>query len=85
MILSEFVFQQRVEQHPDLDRLNPSSLNTMRIDTFINKSGHVDIISGFLKMSTNNLPADNNTSGGCGVGIDLDIGKLKKMGIQNLK
>ncbi len=83
--ISEFLFQQKVKQHPDLDHLNPASLNTMRIDTFIDKEGNVDIISGFLKMSTNNLPVDNSTNGGCGVGIDLDSGILKGKGYSKLK
>ena len=83
--ISEFLFQQKVKQHPALDRLNPSSLNTMRIDTFIDSEGNIDIISGFLKMSTNGQPVDNSTNGGCGVGIDLNAGKLKKNGYSKLK
>jgi hypothetical protein len=82
---SEFIFQQKVRQHPELDRLNPSSLNTMRIDTFIDRFGNVEIISGFLKMSTNNSPVDNNISGGCGVGINLSTGRLKKDGYYKLR
>ncbi|MBE0674154.1 MAG: hypothetical protein IH591_05795 [Bacteroidales bacterium] len=85
LITSEFVFQQRVKQHPDLSRLNPSSLNTMRIDTFIDQKGNIEIISGFLKMSTDDNPVDNNTSGGCGVGIDLDMGTLKSNGYSKIK
>jgi hypothetical protein len=83
--MSEFVFQKKVKQHPDLDRLNPASLNTMRIDTFIDSEGNIDIISGFLKMSTNNQPVDNSTTGGCGVGIDLNTGKLRGNGYSKLK
>ena len=82
---SEYIFQQRVSQHPELDRLNPSSLNTIRFDTFIDQNGGIEIISGFLKMSTNNLPIDNNTSGGCGVGINLDTGQLKQNGYSKIK
>jgi hypothetical protein len=82
---SEYIFQQKVRQHPDLERLNPSSLNTMRIDTFIDKVGNIDVISGFLKMSTNNSPVDNNISGGCGVGINLSTGRLKKDGYYKLR
>jgi hypothetical protein len=85
MISSEFVIQQRVKQHPELNRLNPYSLNTMRIDTFIDREGNAGIISGFIKMSTNRLPMDNNTSGGCGVGIDMNTGKLRKNGYSKLR
>jgi len=60
-------------------------LNTIRFDTFIDKKGNVEIISGFLKMSTNKLPVDNNISGGCGVGIDLDSGMLRRNGYSKIK
>jgi len=82
---SEFVFQMRINQHPEMNRLNPSSLNTLGIDTFIDKNGNIDIISGFLKMSTNGNPVDNNTLGGCGVGIDLDRGTLRSNGYSKIK
>jgi len=85
VVSSEYVFQQRVNQHSELNRLNPYSLNTIRFDTFIDKEGNVEIISGFLKMSTNNLPVDNNMSGGCGVGINLDTGQLRKNGYSKIK
>ena len=85
VISSDFIFQQKVRQHPELNRLNPSSLNTMRIDTFIDREGNIEIISGFLKMSTNGLAVDNNTSGGCGVGIDMNTGKLLKNGYSKLR
>jgi len=77
---SEFLFQETVKQHPDLNKLNPSSLNTIRIDTFINSDGNIDIISGFIKMNINNSYVDNISLGGCKVGIFLHTGKLKKFG-----
>lgn len=75
-----FLFQETVKQHPDLDALNRSSLNTIRFDTFIDKNGLIEILSGYLRMSTSNHHVDNASSGGFMVGIDLDTGKLKKNG-----
>jgi len=85
VIKSEFVFQRKVRQHAELNRMNPSSLNTIRFDTFIDREGNIDIISGFLKMSTNKIPVDNNTSGGCGVGIDMEKGTLRDKGYSKIK
>ena len=85
VVTSEYIFQQRVSQQPELNRLNPSSMNTIRFDTFIDKNGNIEIISGFLKMSTNKLSIDNNTSEGCGVGIDLDTGRLRRNGYSKIK
>lgn len=75
-----FLFQQTVKQHPDLNALNSSGLNTIRFDTFIDKSGMIEILSGYLRTSTNNHYVDNASSGGFMVGVDLDTGKLAKTG-----
>lgn len=75
-----FLFQETVKQHSKLNMLNPSSLNTIRIDTFIDKEGNIDIISAYIRMSINNKHVDNISSGGCQVGINLQTGILKKEG-----
>ena len=79
-----YLFQETVKQHQDLNALNPSCLNTMRLDTFISKDGIADVISGFLRMSTSNLHVDNGHMGGYAVGINLESGKLKKYGYSSI-
>jgi len=85
VIKSEFLFQETIRQHPDLNRLNSSSINTVRIDTFINKDGKIDTISAHLRMSTNNIHVDNIDAGGCFVSINLQTGQLKKFGYSAIK
>ncbi len=82
---SEFIFQEKVKQHPDLERLSPASLNTIRFDTFIDDDGKIEVLSGFLKMSTNKAVVDNVISGGCGVGIDENSGRLKRNGYSKVR
>ncbi len=82
---SAFIFQEKMKQHPDLERLSPASLNTIRFDTFIGDNGKIEVISGFLKMSTNEAVVDNVISGGCGVGIDAESGRLKRNGYSKVK
>jgi hypothetical protein len=77
---SEFLFQETIKQHPDLNVLNDSCLNTIRIDSFIDSQGKIDIISAYLRMSISNCHVDNISSGGCGIGVDIQTGKLKKYG-----
>ncbi len=85
VIDSEFLFQETIKQHPDVNKLNPSSLNTIRFDTFIDQNGNIDIISAYIRMSINNSCVDNINAGGCGVGISLQTGKLKKFGYAGIK
>ena len=85
VIKSGFLFQETVKQHPELNKLNPSSLNTIRFDTFINPDGKIEILSGYIRMSIANLHVDNISSGGCFVGIDLNTGKLNKIAYLTFK
>jgi len=80
VVQSGFLFQETIKQHPALDKMNPSCLNTIRIDTYINPDGKIDIGSAYLRMSICESHIDNISSGGCQVGIDLQTGKLKKYG-----
>lgn len=80
VIKSGFLFQETIKQHSALNSLNPSCLNTLRIDTFIDKNGEIEIISGLIRMSTSNSHIDNISSGGCSVGIDINTGNLNKEG-----
>lgn len=77
---SEYLFQETIMQHPALIALNPSCLNTIRLDTFTDQNGNIEVISAYLRMSISNLCVDNISSGGCSVGINLDNGTLKKVG-----
>jgi hypothetical protein len=85
VIKAGFIFQETVKQHPQLNRLNPSSLNTIRLDTFTDKEGKIEVISAYIRMSISNKPVDNISSGGCQVGIKLQSGKLKKIGYQSFR
>jgi hypothetical protein len=80
---SAYLFQQTVIQHAELNRLNPSCINTIRIDTFIDRDSKIEVISPYLRMSISNLHVDNTSSGGCFVGVDPD-GRLKKYGYTSI-
>lgn len=84
VIKSEYLFQETIKQHSELNKLNSSCLNTIRIDTFIDSDGKIDVISAFIRMSIDNSYVDNISRGGCKVGIDLQTGKLKKNGYPEL-
>ena len=80
VIKAGYLFQETIKQHPALDVMNPSCINTIRFDTFIDKMGNTELISALLRMSGNNAFVDNIHHGGCFVGIDLNTGKMKKEG-----
>jgi hypothetical protein len=79
------LFQQTVKQHPEMNRLNSSCLNTLRLDTFIDRDGKIEIISAGLRTSITNSHVDNISSGGCSIIVDLSTGKLVGKGRMGLK
>jgi hypothetical protein len=80
VIKSGFLFQETIIQHADIDKLNPSCINTIRIDTFMHGNGKIDVISAYIRININNSHLDNITQGGYGIGINLNNGTLKKYG-----
>ncbi len=72
----DFIFEEKLIQHPDMDKINPNSINTLRIDTFWPKNGKPEIISTNMRMGRGDSYVDNISSGGCGIGIDKETGQL---------
>jgi hypothetical protein len=64
-----------ITQHPDLMRLSPSGLNTIRIITQLNQQDEVDIIGCRLRISVNSH-VDNLASGNMVAVIDEATGKV---------
>ena len=68
---NNFVIQKKVIQHPELAKLNPSSVNTMRIATYQDFTGKVKILYSTLRFGAKGSICDNadpqethNLSGG---------------------
>lgn len=78
IVNNNYIFQQVVAQHPDMSLLNPSSLNTMRIDTFRAPGEKAEILSALLRIGGAHNDVDNVSAGGLLVGIHLDTGTLKE-------
>ncbi len=69
-----------IEQHPELNRLSPSAVNTVRIFTQLNEQGGVDILGCRLRISVNSS-VDNMAAGNLAAPIDQTTGKLSAPGV----
>ncbi|WP_457594124.1 sugar-transfer associated ATP-grasp domain-containing protein [Hydrogenimonas sp.] len=78
IVSADFIFQEAIIQHETISKLYPLSINSIRIDTFVNQNGKAEILSALLRMGGNGNFVDNVTAGGLFVGIDLKSGKLDK-------
>lgn len=73
----DIVIQRPLRQHPGLDLINPSSVNTIRIISLLREDG-VKIYSAILRIGKGGSRVDNASSGGITCGITAD-GKLKPL------
>jgi len=80
-----YIIQENVIQHPAMSRFNPSSLNTIRIDTFYSYESSAEIISALLRMGHSGSDIDNMMSGGMIIGIDVTSGKLRGNALTKLE
>ncbi|HJA00938.1 sugar-transfer associated ATP-grasp domain-containing protein [Candidatus Collinsella stercoripullorum] len=64
-----------VVQHPDMARLNPGSVNTIRVYT-VRVDGEPHVIYACVRMGNSDRPVDNINAGGMYSAIDLETGKI---------
>ena len=73
---NDYIVQQIIVQHPDLDLIHKGSINSIRIASILMPDG-VHILSSNLRMGVDKSRIDNVTAGGISAGINSD-GTLKK-------
>lgn len=74
----DLMMEKCMENHPDLKRLAPSSLNTIRIVTVVDRKGKVHIPAALLCMGSGTSVTDNYHTGGMACPIDITTGRLTK-------
>ncbi len=80
---ANFVFQKCIVQHPDLAKVFPGSVNTVRLVSYYDQS-EVKFIGGYFRFGSGKSCVDNGCAGGGSVGFDLETGKLNKLALQLL-
>ena len=65
----QILVEQRVAQHPELARLHPRSLNTLRLVTIVTPAGEPELVFSCLRIG-NGKEVDNLNSGGMSVMVD---------------
>lgn len=66
-----FIVQELICQHPDLEALYPGSVNTLRYITYRTKNGFVSA-PALLRIGSGGGELDNIHAGGMGIGMDND-------------
>lgn len=70
----EFILEEVLENADYIKEINPSSLNTLRVYTFIDKNEQLHILNIMLRVGAPGSHVDNWGSGGVGYHFDLETG-----------
>ncbi len=76
-----YLLQDVIEQAETLATLNPSSLNTIRCLTYLNRKGEAQVMGATLRLGAGTMVVDNASSGGMFCGIDINRGCLIKTAV----
>lgn len=80
---AEYLFQEVVEQHEDMNKLYSGSINTLRLITVRSlKDNKYYVMPSILRIGANGSCVDNTSQGGFAVGFDLKTGRLNEYGFQ---
>lgn len=80
----DYIVEQTLTQHEALNKINPHSINTLRVITF-KVGNHVVIPNCFFRMSIGKSFLDNASAGGVFVSYDITNNKLGKTAYQLFK
>lgn len=72
------IIEEVIEQHDKMRELNPSSVNTVRIQTIISEN-KVTVLGAVLRIG-NGGRIDNMSSGGLAAAVDIETGKVMSSG-----
>lgn len=78
---SNFIMQDYLHQHHEMNRLYPNSVNTIRLVTVQDNNKHrIVVFPSILRIGANGAFVDNTSQGGIAVGFNLKTGQLNEFG-----
>lgn len=78
-----YIVEESVKNHPDIDKIYPLSLNTLRMITMRDTEGKCHFIAGIHRFGANGNRVDNTHQGGLAIGINAETGEYKEIAYYN--
>jgi hypothetical protein len=85
LISQDYIHQELIIQHSEINKINPNCINTLRFDTYIDNANKYHITSIFMRFGIGKSIVDNSSSGGFYVKVELNDGRLNQTGVQLMK
>ena len=77
----KWMLEEIIQQDPEMGKWNPSSVNTIRVHSFLTKEGKYAILNPTLRTGRKGSVVDNAGAGGVTAMIDVATGKIATQGI----
>ncbi|MDD6184508.1 MAG: sugar-transfer associated ATP-grasp domain-containing protein [Bacteroidales bacterium] len=77
---TNYIIQERIVQHTEMNKLCSTSLNTIRFQTILTEDEGIIAFGAGVRMGREGSYVDNWAKGGVFVGVDMNTGKLLKNG-----
>ncbi len=71
-----YLFEEMIEQHPALNRINPASVNTCRLLTLTLSDNSISIPLAVMRFGRKGSPVDSWSKGGIAFKLDPETGEL---------
>jgi len=84
LIKNSYIHQEVVIQHRDVNLIHSKSLNTIRLETFIDKKDEIHFLGSFMRFGSGDSVVDNVSSGGFFVPVNVEEGKLFKKALTGM-
>lgn len=76
---SSMIVEDVIKQHELINKINPSSVNTLRIVTIFSE-GAAHVVYAFIRIGNGDRPVDNINAGGMCAPIDIESGIITHVG-----
>ena len=84
LLENSFIHQEAIHQHEEINKIYSKSINTIRIDTYIDNNGKTHVLGTAMRFGSGGKAVDNISSGGFFVPVNSLNGKLMEKGMQGM-
>ncbi|MFB9057602.1 sugar-transfer associated ATP-grasp domain-containing protein [Mariniflexile ostreae] len=84
LLTTSYIHQEKINQHPDINVVHSNSVNTIRVNTYLDTEGKAHVLSALMRFGIGTSITDNTSAGGFFVAVNMEAGSLVGSGFQDL-
>lgn len=84
LLTNNYIHQEYIQQHAVINKIHSKSINSIRIDTYIDQYKKNHVLSALMRFGIGNSITDNTHTGGFYISINHETGKLQGIGRKDI-